>query len=164
MHDFGTGADPLPAQAFSGSRPTEQQDGLLKAVTELKTAGIDAEKLRQAASSAPARLGEKLSDLSLCMETYNAVLAQGHLDPADRLLRLAEDIGKSSVGSGGHIYIDGFTDFTGAEIKVIEALLAKNADITVCLTVTLPMVRVNICPCRLAVRLFGSCKAVFCGS
>lgn len=138
---------------FSGSRPTaEQQDGLLKAVTELKTAGIDAEKLRQAASSAPARLGEKLSDLSLCMETYNAVLAQGHLDPADRLLRLAEDIGKSSVGSGGHIYIDGFTDFTGAEIKVIEALLAKNADITVCLTCDSPHGESeHFAPARLAV-------------
>ena len=112
----------------------ELQTSLLQAVTELKAAHIDAEALLTAAPAAEAGLSDKLTDLALCLEAYEAVLAQGRADPSDRLTHLAETIGPSSVGSGGHIYIDGFTDFTGAELAVIRALLRKNADLTVCLT------------------------------
>lgn len=120
---------------FSTARPSaELQANLLQAVTELKTAGIDPSALEAAAENAPAELVDKLHDLSLCLEAYNAVLAQGHIDPTDKLLHLANTLAQSSVGSFGHIYIDGFTDFTGAEMQIIRALLAKNAQLTICLT------------------------------
>ncbi|MEG0035859.1 MAG: ATP-dependent nuclease subunit B, partial [Oscillospiraceae bacterium] len=96
----------------------ELQASLLQAVGELKTACISADDLYKASASAGAGLSEKLCDLALCLEAYDAILAQGHADPADKLLRLSETIGESSIGRGGHIYIDGFTDFTGAEMRV----------------------------------------------
>lgn len=121
-------------ELYSGAgRKDEIVLGLYRAIEEFKTAGVTSEELLRASGSAEGSLTRKLRDLSLCLETYNAVLAQGHADPADRLQRLAETLPESSVG-GGHIFIDGFTDFTGMETLVIEALLKKGADLTVCLT------------------------------
>lgn len=114
-------------------RRSELQASLLSAVDELKTAGIGEAELLAAAETSPSGLSEKLSDLALCMAAYEAVLSHGHADPADKMRRLAQDIGQSSV-VGGTIYIDGFTDFTGAETAVIDALLQRDAQLTVCLT------------------------------
>lgn len=112
----------------------ELQEGLLKAVLELKAACISSEALCSAAENAEASLSEKLRDLALCLESYDAVLSHGKADPTDRLARLAETVAQSGVGAGGPIYIDGFTDFTGVEMQVLSALLRKGADMTVCLS------------------------------
>ncbi len=117
----------------SAKNKAELQAGLLQTVTELKAARIGSQELTIAAESAGAGLSEKLFDLALCLDAYDAVLAQGRADPSDRLVRLAETLPESSVGTGGHIYVDGFTDFTGAELLVLRALLSKNAELTVCL-------------------------------
>ncbi|MCL2124645.1 MAG: PD-(D/E)XK nuclease family protein [Oscillospiraceae bacterium] len=42
--------------------------------------------------------------------------------------------GSVAEGRGGHIYFDGFNDFTAQELRVIEELLRKRAEITICLT------------------------------
>ncbi len=118
----------------SAKNKAELLSSLLQTVSELKTACVSSEELLKAAASAGAGLSEKLNDLALCLEAYDAVLAQGRADPADRLSRLAETIGRSSVGTKGPVYIDGFTDFTGSELLVIRELIKKNADLTVCLT------------------------------
>ena len=118
----------------SAKNKSEIQTSLLQTVSELKAAHISSDDLLKAAENAGTGLSEKLRDLSICLEAYDAVLAQGHADPTDRLLHLAETIGQSSIGTNGHIYIDGFTDFTGAELLVIKELLKKKSDITVCLT------------------------------
>lgn len=112
----------------------ELQTELLSAITELKAANISPEALFVSAAAASPHLADKLYDLALCMEGYEAILAQGRADPTDRLLRLSQVIGDSSLGLGGHFYLDGFTDFTGAELQVIFALMKKNAPLTVCLS------------------------------
>lgn len=118
----------------AASRDPRLQLELLRTVEELKTACISPEALLEAAQEAEGELSAKLSDLSLCLETYEAILAQGHADPSDRLVRLAETVGESSIGKNGQFYIDGFLDFTGAELEVIKALLKQGAPLTVCLT------------------------------
>ena len=117
----------------SAPRSPELQSMLLAAVTELKTACISSEMLEDAAQSADKTLAEKLRDLALVNEAYNAVISQGSADPADKLTRLAELIPSSGVGAGG-VYIDGFTDFTAQELGIIETLLKRGVNITVCLT------------------------------
>lgn len=118
----------------SARNKAELQASLMQTIQELKTACISSDDLSSAAETADAGLSEKLCDLALCMDAYEAILAQGHADPADKLMRLAETISQSSIGTGGHIYVDGFIDFTGAEFLVLKALLQKGADMTVCLT------------------------------
>ncbi|MGI5977898.1 MAG: PD-(D/E)XK nuclease family protein [Oscillospiraceae bacterium] len=111
----------------------EMLSGLLACVTEMKNAAVSPDELLAAAEGAEDSLKRKLKDVALCLEAYDAVLAQGRADPADRLTRLAETLGESSVGTGG-VYFDGFTDFTGTERGVIKALFARGTDLTVCLT------------------------------
>lgn len=114
-------------------RKPELQTMLLSAVDELKTACISSEQLMQAAQTSEGALSDKLYDLSLILEAYNAVVANGHADPTDRLTLLSQQIEQSSIDEKTKIYIDGFTDFTAQERRVIEALLLKGASVTVCL-------------------------------
>ena len=117
----------------SARRKAELQTMLLSAVDELKTACISSEQLMQASLDCEGALGDKLYDLSLILEAYDAVVANGHADPTDRLTLLARQIEQSSVDEKTSICIDGFTDFTAQERRVIEALLLKGASVTVCL-------------------------------
>lgn len=114
-------------------RKAELQTMLLSAVDELKTAGISAQQLMEASETCEGALGDKLHDLALVLEAYDAVVANGHADPTDRLNLLAQQIEESSIDERTHIYIDGFTDFTAQERRVIEALISKGAQVTVCL-------------------------------
>ena len=109
----------------SARRKAELQTMLLSAVDELKTACISSEQLMEASQSCVGALGDKLYDLALILEAYDAVVANGHADPTDRLTLLAEQIGQSSMGEKNEIFIDGFTDFTAQERRIIEALLLK---------------------------------------
>ena len=118
----------------SAKNKAELVTSLLQTVTELKTACVTSEDLIKYASDVGTGLSEKLYDLALCLEAYDAILAQGRADPTDRLKRLAETICQSSVGTDGSLYIDGFIDFTGAELLVIKELLKKKSNLTVCLT------------------------------
>ena len=117
----------------SARRKAELQTMLLSAVDELKTACISSEQLMEASHNCVGALSDKLYDLALILEAFDAVVANGHADPTDRLTLLAEQIGQSSMGEKNEIFIDGFTDFTAQERRIIEALLLKGAAVTVCL-------------------------------
>lgn len=110
------------------------QQTLLGAVDELKTACVTPDALEQTAARCPGYLGDKLRDLALVLAAYDAVTAQGHADPTDRLTHLAECIPESTLGHTGQFYLDGFTDYTRQELAVVRALLTAGADVTVCLT------------------------------
>jgi len=118
----------------SAQRKVELQSSLLSAVDELKTACIDSTSLLEAAADCRDSLGDKLTDLALILEAYEAVVANGHADPADRLSLLASQIALSDFGPDTNIYVDGFTDFTRQEMNVLEELLRKGVKLTVCLT------------------------------
>ena len=107
---------------------------LLDIISELKAAGIDGEALESAAVKTSGGLQKKLLDLSALYSAYDAILSRGLSDPSSRLENLAEKIGVVGVGNGGHIYVDGFTDFTALEFDVIGSLMKKDVEITVCLT------------------------------
>ena len=106
----------------SAGRRAETQSALLAAVDSLKAAGVDSEALYAASENCPGGLGDKLADMALILEAYDAVVANGHADPADRLTVLAEQILDSSMGPDDHIYVDGFIDFTFQERQVLRAL------------------------------------------
>jgi len=120
---------------YSGAgRRAELRQTLLSAVDELKSACVNEEMLRAAALKCSGGLQNKLLDLALIMESYDAVVGSGRLDPSDRLTILARQIPESSIDENTRMYIDGFTDFTGQELEIIKALMKKGADISVCLT------------------------------
>jgi len=112
----------------------ELLEKLLDAVKEFKSRNISPDALGQIAEQASNPLRDKLRDLSLIFHAYEALLSARGGDVSDKLALLAGMIGESAVGDAGHIYFDGFNDFTALELRVIEELLKKNAEMTICLT------------------------------
>ena len=119
----------------SAACKVELQAMLLRELDELKTACVTPEQLARAAELADDSLGEKLADLALIAAAYDAVVANGRADPADRLDRLAAQIPASAFGPQTAVYVDGFLDFTFQEQAVLRALLKQGVELTVCLTV-----------------------------
>ncbi|MBR2583151.1 MAG: ATP-dependent nuclease subunit B, partial [Oscillospiraceae bacterium] len=118
----------------AAARKAELQSALLAAVDECKSAAVTPGMLLSAAAQAEGALAQKLWDMALVLESYDAVVANGRADPADRLDLLAEKLPASGIGKDNRIYIDGFIDFTRQEQAVIRVLLATGAEVTVCLT------------------------------
>jgi len=113
---------------------TEVLEKLLEAVKEFKTLNITAQTLQNAAKQVSNPLADKLNDLSLIYDAYESIIKVFGGDAADRLTLLAEKMAESSFGETEHIFFDGFNDFTVQEMRVIEELLIKGANITVSLT------------------------------
>ena len=116
------------------ARRAELQSALLSAVDELKSAGVGTEALSAAAARSEGALSQKLWDMALILESYDAVVAAGRADPADMLDVLARQIPQSGIGPETRVYIDGFIDFTHQEREVMRAMLASGAELTVCFT------------------------------
>ena len=115
-------------------RQAPLQARLLRAVDECKTCCVTPEALAAFAEARPdGALRDKLHDLALICGAYEAVAARSGLDPLDRLDTLALRLPESAYAARRY-YIDGFTDFTAQELRVIETLLTLGAHLTVCLT------------------------------
>ena len=132
-HAIESVASKLSIYGKTGIR-TELVNELLETVRELKSFGFSPLILEKTALRASTALGRKLSDLALILGAYESILHIHGADPSDRLNLLAEYIGESCVGDSGHIYFDGFNDFTVQEFRVVRELIRKNTDVTICLT------------------------------
>ena len=108
--------------------------GLLATVDELKTCRITPEQLYAAGGEAGGSEGEKLTDLSLIYGAYQALTARLGADPRDRLTRLAEVLEREDWAAGRDFYLDGFTDLTPQERRVVAAILEKCNSFTAALT------------------------------
>ena len=116
------------------SRP-ELQAVLLKALEGMKASCLNSENLLTVAGGCGEVLRKKLTDLAMISDAYDAVLENIGSDPADRLSLLASQIPESMfLTEKSVVYVDGFTDFTAAELAVLKAIMARGADLTVCLT------------------------------
>ena len=111
---------------------SETQLELLGTLDELKASCVTAEALYEMSLKCGGSLGNKLADMSLLFETYEALTERSGADPSDRLTRLAEAIPR--MAGTWEFYIDGFVDFTEQETRVILALLRRGCRVTLCLT------------------------------
>ena len=114
-------------------RQPESMGQLLTALDELRGSRAVPEDLRRAASRAGAVLGAKLRDLALIQEAMDALEARSGTDPASRMDILAQDVPRCSFLQGAQVYVDGFTDFTAQERRVLRELWLAARDVTVCL-------------------------------
>lgn len=117
------------------AKKADTQDMLVSAIDELKASGVKAEDLRKSAGRLEGILADKLLDLADIYDSYSNIIAMSGADSSDILSDAAEMIRKKADVSGWRVYVDGFTDFTAGERSVIEALMLKKADVTVCLTI-----------------------------
>ena len=118
----------------AASRP-ELQSVLLKALEGMKASCIGSGSLLSVADTCGDVLKRKLTDLAMISDAYDAVLENTGTDPSDRLSLLAAQIHECTfLTEKSVVYVDGFTDFTTAELAVLKAIMARGADLTVCLT------------------------------
>ena len=117
-------------------------------IDELKSAGLSPDTLRAMAQNCGAEK-DKLAELSLIYETYEALLAQTAMDPADRMTlaadRLEAALAQGSLPdflAGRAVFIDEFDTFNAPKKRLMGALLTAAPEVTVALcadgTVCLP--------------------------
>ncbi len=104
---------------------------MLGTVDELKACSITSEDLFL--TKAPSSLGAKLSDLFKIYSTYDALIYNRFIDPADKLTHLFNKLGDFRFFEGKEVYIDAFKEFSGQQFKIIERILQQSNNVTVSL-------------------------------
>jgi len=127
----------LKAYAAVESKP-EFLTGLVDVVDEFKRCCISAGDLMAASAQAEGSLAQKLEELSLLLESYDSLCAQGKRDPRDRMSWVLEQMEFSDYGRDHIFYIDAFPDFTRQHMAVLEHLIRVCPRVTVSLNCDKP--------------------------
>lgn len=107
---------------------------LLATADELKSHCVSPDMLLEVAYEVEDPAGEKLSELAHICNFYNEFMDQSQrLDPQDRLDRLAERLEDGEWAREKDIWVDGFSDFSPQQMKVLELLMASAHSVTVAL-------------------------------
>ncbi len=127
----------LKAYAAVQTRP-EFLTQLLDAVDEFKRCCISAQDLLAASAQAEGALAQKLEELSLLLEAYDALCQQGKRDPRDVMNWVLDELEDSDFAQGRVFYIDGFPDLTRQNMAIVEHLICHSPQVTVSLNCDRP--------------------------
>ena len=83
-------------------------------------------------------LKDKLHDLQLIYENFEAELSNKYIDSEDYFRLLSEKINESLLLKNAEIYIDGFHSFTPQEYMIIEQLMKHCPETSITLTIDQP--------------------------
>ena len=122
----------LKAYAAVETKP-EFLTGLIDAVDEFKRCCITSADLAAAAAQTGGSLAQKLEELSLLMEGYDALCSRGKRDPRDKMTFLLELLEAGTFGENHVFYIDGFPDFTRQNMAILAHLIRVSPCVTVSL-------------------------------
>ena len=106
---------------------------LLDAVDEFKRCCISPADLKAAANQTEGSLSQKLQELSLLMDAYDALCHRGKRDPRDQMTWLLECLQECDYGENRVFYIDGFPDFTRQHLAILEHLIKVSPNVVVSL-------------------------------
>ena len=120
----------LKAYAAVETRP-EFLTGLIDAVDEFKRCCISPQDLAKASEETEGSLAQKLEELALLMEGYDALCSRGKRDPRDQMTWLLEQLEMGTFGQEHVFYIDGFPDFTRQNLAILEHLIRVSPEVTV---------------------------------
>jgi len=127
----------LKSYASVGTKP-EFLVGLVDAVDEFKRCCISSADLMSASRQTEGTLAQKLEELSLILESYEGICAQGKRDPRDLMFRLREELEDTDYAENHVFYVDGFPDFTRQNLSVLEHLICHAPMVTVSLNCDCP--------------------------
>lgn len=122
----------LKAYAAVETKP-EFLTQLVDAVDEFKRCCITANELRVASRRTEGALAQKLEELSLLLECYDALCQRGKRDPRDQMNWVLEELEDSSFAQDHVFYIDGFPDFTRQHMAILEHFIVNSPSVTVSL-------------------------------
>ena len=122
----------LKAYAAMETNPEFLSD-LTDAIDEFKRCCITSQVLSNASDALEGSIAQKLEELSLIMESYDAMCMRGKRDPRDQMTWLLEKLEECDFAEKHTFYIDGFPDFTRQNMAILEHIIQSGADITVSL-------------------------------
>lgn len=96
---------------------------LVDAVDEFKRCCISSADLSAASGQTEGAFSQKLEELALIIEAYDAICQQGKHDPRDQLTWGLEQLQECDFAQNHSFYIDGFPDFTVQNLAVISHLI-----------------------------------------
>ncbi|AFQ44158.1 helicase-exonuclease AddAB subunit AddB [Desulfosporosinus meridiei] len=119
----------LKAFARSATRPG-MAELLAQAIGEFKIYCVGPNDLLKVKTTS-SLLEDKLSDLALIYEEFQAALGLGIRDPDDELSVLAEKIPSAPLIQGAKVWVDGFTGFTPQELEVLKRLVSTAQEVVI---------------------------------
>ena len=107
---------------------------LLSFIQEMKQCSVIPSELNEKAEETSGILSEKLKELSLVFEAYDAFMNKGYFDDYNLLSVANEQMIKDNTFVGKTVFLDAFTGFTAQEMKIVDTVLkqAKDVYITLC--------------------------------
>lgn len=127
----------LKAYAAVETKP-EFLTGLLDAVDEFKRCCIQPADLLAAARQTEGNLAQKLEELSLILESYNAICSRGKRDPRDQMTWLLEQLEECDFGKKHTFYFDCFPDFSRQHMQILYHLLDHSPQVVISLNCDRP--------------------------
>lgn len=106
---------------------------VIDAVDEFKRCCITPADLAAASRKTDGLLSQKLEELSLLMEGYDGLCANGKRDPRDEMTWVLEQLETIDFASRHVFYVDGFPDFTRQNLAILAHIIRSGAQITVSL-------------------------------
>lgn len=103
---------------------------ILDTIGEFKTNAISVEDIRNAAQiTDKISLKNKLSDLAVIYENYDAFLGEKYIDPVDKLTKVYRQLENVKYFNGKTVFFDSFKAFTGQQFKIIDRILNQSDDV-----------------------------------
>lgn len=106
---------------------------LVDAMDECKRCCISAADLMEASRQSEGSLAQKLEELSLLLESYDALCARGKRDPRDQMNWVLEQLEDMDLAKNTVLYVDGFPDFTRQHLAVLEHFILNSPEVVVSL-------------------------------
>lgn len=110
-------------------------NSMIKIYDEMKSCNLSCSEIIELSQSIESdALKRKLSDISLIMSSYEMLLFDKYLDPANELTRLYNQLKGLDYFKDKDVFIDGFNGFVAQEYKILELVIkeAKCVTITLC--------------------------------
>lgn len=127
----------LKAYASVQTRP-EFLVSLVEAVDEFKRCCITSQDLLKASKETTGSFAQKLEELSLLLETYDALCARGKRDPRDQMTWTLEQLEDCTFAQDHIFYIDGFPDFTRQNLEIIKHFIKNSQQVYISLNCDYP--------------------------
>lgn len=113
---------------------TELVNLMLDVSAEFKMCTVCPENISAAAENMPqGTLKQKMTEISLILFAYDALVSRSCVDPLDDLTTLKNILNVHDFFSGYKVMIDSFQSFTVQEYDIINLILAQAIDLTVTL-------------------------------
>ena len=125
-------ASRLKAYANVETKP-EFLTELVDAVDEFKRCCISVEDLMAASKKTEGIFAQKLEELALLLQSYDAICARGKRDPRDLMNWVLDQLEDMKFAKNHVLYVDGFPDFTRQNMSILQHFIKKSPEVVISL-------------------------------